>query len=190
MTIAGGDPHQLAHHLPTGLTEAAEQLPVVQEVGTQHLGDGEGPQEVANVREHLLAEQDAEEGAALGGTRRAQPSALAGEGYEQLAAAAVAAHAREAALVDAAVEEGVGGVLAGAAPGSAAAGEALVPLALDLLVVALQQAIQRRAACLPRSVQGGAGCGQGYPMPLSTTTRLTVTATGGKGWPSGSLTVP
>ena len=49
------------------------------------------------------------------------------EGYEQLAAAAVAPHAREAPLMDAAVEEGVGGVLAGAAPESAAAGEAVVP---------------------------------------------------------------
>lgn len=32
VTIAGGKDHELAHHLPASLTEAAEQLPIVEKV--------------------------------------------------------------------------------------------------------------------------------------------------------------
>ena len=160
MAIAGGGDHELPHHLPSDLTEPAEQLAVVEEVRPQHLGDGEGPQVMPDLLEHLFGEQDAEQSPPLGGTRRTEPPLLAGERDQVLGPAAVAAHAGEAVVVDAAVEKGIDGLLDGAAPEPVAGREALLPLALDLLVGALAEAVQRRALRWRGRYGAGQGCGR------------------------------
>lgn len=80
----------------------------------------------------------------LGRTGRAEAAPLAREGNQVFGAAFVTAHAGEAVVEDAAVEEGVGGGLRRPSPEPVLALEVLFPRALDLLVELLDQVVQGR----------------------------------------------
>lgn len=148
--IAGGNGHQLAHGLPASAPEPPEKLSVVEEEHPQHLRNRERPQAVPD----LLGEERAEERTALGRARRTEPPSLTGEGDEVLGPALGAAHPREAAVEDAAVEKAVGRVLDTAAPEAEAALEVLLPAPLDLVVAGVDEPIQRRVARAARAVEG------------------------------------
>jgi hypothetical protein len=141
--IADGRRHQFAHHIPAGAAEPAEQLAVVQEEDSQHLRDGERPQAVADLLDHLPGEERPEQRPALCSTGEAEPVPLAGEGDEVFGPARGAAHPRDAAVEDAAVEEGVDRVLYAAAPEAVAALEVLLPAPLDLVVEGVDEGVER-----------------------------------------------
>jgi hypothetical protein len=137
--LLGGGDHELSYHLPAGTTECAEQLSVVEKIRPQHLRNRECPKRVSDIFEHLFGKQSTEHRPPLGGTRRAQPASLAGEGHQELSPAVVADNPCETSVVDPTVEKGEDGLLDGAAPEAVAALEALLPLALDLVVAALDE---------------------------------------------------
>lgn len=106
--------------------------------------------------EHLLGEQDTEHRPPLGATGWTDTASLARKGHKELSSAVVADNPREASVVDSAVEEGVDSLLDGGAPEAIAALEALFPLPLDLVVVALDELIERRVSRPARPIQGSA----------------------------------
>ena len=72
-----------------------------------------------------------------------------------------AAHAGEAALEDAAVEEGEDRLLDATPPEAVAALEVLFPAPFDLLVKAVDEPEQQRLSRLARTIEGCARVGQG-----------------------------
>jgi hypothetical protein len=60
-----GGGHQLASGLVRGASQAPEELTMVHEVGPQHLGDGEDPVRVPDLRKNLVAQEAGEGGRPL-----------------------------------------------------------------------------------------------------------------------------
>lgn len=141
--IPGGRGDELSHRLPCRLAELAEQRSVMEKVGTQELWNSERPHAVRYRLDDLLAQEGAEEGAALGGAGGAEAAAGTGEGEEVLAVAGIAEDAGKAPLEVATVEEGVDDIVDEAAPMAAGALEALLPLDFRGLVPCVDQVIER-----------------------------------------------
>ena len=85
--------------------ELAEELPVVEEVGTQHLRYREHPLRMRGVGENLLLEKLGEDRGSLGSARGAESPSLAGEGEEVFMGAIITPDAGEALFEGAAVDE-------------------------------------------------------------------------------------
>src|SRR3990172_4896432 len=61
----GGSVHELSYRLVGTTGELAEKLAVMEEVHSEHFGDGENPHRVRNVFEHFVAEKRGESGRSL-----------------------------------------------------------------------------------------------------------------------------
>jgi len=118
---------------------------------------------VADVGEHLLAQEGGERGGALGGAGWAQAAALAGERDEELGAAGATAHPGEPVLQDAAVEIGADGLIREGPPEAIVAFVLLLPGGTHVRVVRLDRAIQRRRLGVARAVERAIGTGHGSP---------------------------
>ena len=163
----GGDLRdELAHRAPGATTELAEKLAAMKEVGSQELGDSEGPQAVPHRLDDLFAQEETEHRSALGGARRAESAARTGESQQVLGPAGIAEDAGEAALEIAAIEEGVDDVVKQTAPAAVGPLEAIVPLALDLVVALVDQVVERGAFRSSGSIDGRARGRQGRAPPL------------------------
>jgi len=139
--LSRGSHHQLANRLPGRARQPAEQLPVVQEVRPQHLRHHEDPLRVADLLQHLLAEQDRRGRRPPGRTRRAQLASLARKGEQVLLSAVRAPHPREAVLEKPAVQVPPNLLVDEAAPEAVPPLEALLPLPLHLVVQRIEQAV-------------------------------------------------
>ena len=134
---------ELGHRLVGGFEQLAEQGSPVPEVGAQELGQGEGPQAVADLFNHLLAQEGSENGASFGVAGRADAASLAGEGDQVLVLAGVTDHPGEAMLEISAIEKGVDESIEIAPPTAVRGLEPLLPGGLDRVVVLLDQGVER-----------------------------------------------
>ena len=132
--------------------QRAQQLPVVQEVDPQHLGDREDPLGMAHLLHDLVMEESRELRRPLGSARGAQPSSLAGKRHQELLGTAPAANPREAALPNATVEVARDHIVHESSPEAVVALEALLPRALDPVVERIEETVERRLPRIPRSV--------------------------------------
>jgi len=103
--LVQGDAHDIADAFVGDAAEVFEQIAVVAEIRSQHLGDGQGDVAVGNRKQDCLGEQRPEKLDLLLVARRAEPATLAGEGEQVVFLAVIAADAGEAALQIAAVHE-------------------------------------------------------------------------------------
>ncbi len=150
--------HQLEHRLPCRAGKAAEELPVVQEVRPQHLGDHEDPLRVGHLLEHVLRQQRRRRRRPLRRARRAQLPRLAREREQVLLSAFGTPDPGEAVLEQTAVEVAQNLLVDEAPPEPVPALEALLPLPPDLLEVRFEEAIQGCRAGIPRAVDGRTAC--------------------------------
>jgi hypothetical protein len=146
--------HQLPHGLVGRTAQPPEQRPVVEEVRPEHLREREHPLGVANLFEHLLAQEGGELGGTLGSAGRAQAAALAREAHQVLGSARTAAHPGKAVLQHTAVEVAADGLVQECPPEAVPPLEALLPLVAHVVVDRLDGAVERRRAGLARAVKG------------------------------------
>jgi len=111
----------------------------MEEVHSQHFGDGENPHRVRDVFEHFVVEESGKSCGSLCITRRADTSLPTGEHEQPLATTRTATKPGEATFRRGTIEvtshHGVGE----ASPASVGLLEAVLPEALDVLVVRLDQ---------------------------------------------------
>lgn len=93
-----GPRDQLVGRFPGRSREATQQLPVMEEVRAQQLGDGEDPLRMTDLLEDLVAQQGTEDGGPFRRTGRTESSPGAGEGHQVLGSARVTVDAGEATL--------------------------------------------------------------------------------------------
>ena len=115
---------------------------VVEEVGSEPLGDGQHHLPVGHIGEDRLLEPQTPQRQPFGMATGAEVTALAREGQQQLVLAGAAAHAGEPMLQDAAGEELLDHLGDDGPPGAPAPLEALVVDGGELLEVILDQAIE------------------------------------------------
>ena len=133
---------------------------MMQKVRAQHLGDHEDPLGVTDLLEHILRQQRRRRRRPLRRARRAQLPRLAREGEQELLSAIRAADPHEAVLIETAVEVPSDLLVDEAPPEPVPPLEALLPLALHLVVQRIEEAVQGCRARVPRPVQATRLCGQ------------------------------
>lgn len=116
---------------------------------------------MADIGEHLLAQEGGLRGGARGGARRAQPAVFAGERDEILGPAGAAADAGETVLQDAAVEVRADGLIREGPPEPVAPLEALLPAVTASGVMRLEEAVQRRRLRLTPAAERAVGSSHG-----------------------------
>ncbi len=103
-------PEERGKSLPDAQGELGEKPSSMPECRPQDLGECENEMPVRDGVDHLLPDELGPQGDALGGTGRAEPPLLAGEGNEIFVSAGVAPYARETAFGKAAPEKAVDGL--------------------------------------------------------------------------------
>ena len=103
-------PEECGEGLPGAQGEFGEKPSSMSECRPQDLGEREDVMPVRDGADHLLPDELSPEGGALGGTRRAKTSLLAGKGDEIFIPVGVAPDACEAALGKAAIQESLDGL--------------------------------------------------------------------------------
>ena len=116
---------------------------------------------VTNATMRIAPEQDGQTWTSISNTRRNSSAPGAAERHQELGAARLAAHAGEAVLQEAAVEEARGRAAGRRAQRAVRALEALLMLALQTIEVIGQHAVERRVLGPARRVGAGACGGAG-----------------------------
>jgi len=155
--VADRRAHQLEDGLPGRPCELAEELPVVQEVRTQHLRDDEDPLRVGHLLEHVLHQQRRRRHRTLGRARRTQLAGLARERQQVLLSAVGAPDAGEAVLEEVAVELAQHLLVDEAAPETVPPLIPLLPLAPDLVELSVEEAVEGSGTGISGPVPGRAG---------------------------------
>jgi hypothetical protein len=171
LLLPGRRGQELSCRLRCGPGQLSQQLPVVEEVHTQHLGGREDPLGVAHVLDDLVSEERRQLRGPLGPARGAQTPPLAGEGHQELLRALAAPHPRKAVVPDPTVEVAGHRLVRQPPPEAVLPLEPLLPRPLHPLVEGVEKTPKRR---LP-----------GVPGPIDTTGVLHFPPEAGSGRDAG-----